>query len=66
MCHPFSSQAVFVFIEMSSGKIKKSLDLLCTTDDEELRQAKMKWLMELVTFAQVCFCFVFYNIEFLE
>lgn len=40
-------------IAEDAGKIKKSLDLLCTTDDEELRQAKMKWLMELVTFAQI-------------
>ncbi|KAK5967804.1 hypothetical protein GCK32_005997 [Trichostrongylus colubriformis] len=35
-------------------KIKKALDLLCSNDsDESLRQCKMQWLMELVTFAQI-------------
>ncbi|VDO54218.1 unnamed protein product [Haemonchus placei] len=37
------------------GKIRKTLDVLCSPDsDESLRKCKMQWLMELITFAQVC------------
>ncbi|PIO58684.1 hypothetical protein TELCIR_19876, partial [Teladorsagia circumcincta] len=41
-------------ISEDAGKIRKTLDLLCSADlDESLRGSKMQWLMELVTFAQV-------------
>ncbi|WKY03953.1 hypothetical protein Q1695_005157 [Nippostrongylus brasiliensis] len=36
-----------------AAKIRKSLDLLCSTADDDLKQAKTKWLMELVTWAQI-------------
>ncbi|KAK6023824.1 cytidine and deoxycytidylate deaminase zinc-binding region [Ostertagia ostertagi] len=41
-------------ISEDAGKIRKTLDLLCSADlDESLRPSKMQWLMELVTFAQI-------------
>ncbi|XGW30436.1 hypothetical protein V3C99_009424, partial [Haemonchus contortus] len=40
-------------ISEDAGKIRKTLDLLCSSDDESLRKCKMQWLMELITFAQI-------------
>ncbi|KAK6036559.1 hypothetical protein COOONC_25936, partial [Cooperia oncophora] len=41
-------------ISEDPGKIKKTLELLCSADlDQSLRPSKMQWLMELVTFAQI-------------
>ncbi|KIH69125.1 hypothetical protein ANCDUO_00537 [Ancylostoma duodenale] len=35
-----------------AAKIRKTLDLICDTNDNSSRQKKMQWLMEMVTFAQ--------------
>ncbi|EYC44263.1 hypothetical protein Y032_0466g1959 [Ancylostoma ceylanicum] len=40
-------------ISEDAAKIRKTLDLICDTDDNSLRQKKMQWLMEIVTFAQI-------------
>ncbi|KAL6738821.1 hypothetical protein Aduo_012327 [Ancylostoma duodenale] len=36
-----------------AAKIRKTLDLICDTNDNSSRQKKMQWLMEMVTFAQI-------------